>query len=116
MKCLQDFWVEVQDEVLLLGNLHVPFGNHIAYPVGKRCTDNRIGDVHYPLTRNLVHVPIVWQVLHHQIVLACLLKDVLNCQSFILWTSQELHLIAFEEKFLLSAEVWKSKIVVRSKA
>ena len=63
-----------------------------------------------------MHVPFVWQVLHHQIVFACLLKYVVDCQALILRTGQKLHFIALKEKLLLSAEVWQSKIVVSGTA
>ena len=65
VESLQDFRVEFQNEVLLLGNLYIPVRYCIANPIGKRSSDDRIGEVQYPLPRNLVHVSVIWQILHH---------------------------------------------------
>ena len=52
-----------------------------------------------------MHVSIVGQVLQNFVVLTDLLKDVMNCETFILWTCQELDIITLNEELLLGAEV-----------
>ena len=52
-----------------------------------------------------MHVSVIWQMLQNLVVLADFLKDVMNCETFILWTCQELDIITLNEELLLGAEV-----------
>ena len=105
MECFEYLRIKVQDQILLLGDLHVPIRDGVANPLRKRSTYDCIGYVHDPLARYLVHVSVIRQILHHQIVLTGLLKDVMHGKALVLRTRQELHLVTLEEELLLHAKI-----------
>ena len=105
MKGFENLWIKLQDQILLLGNLHVPIRDCVAYPFSKRSAYDCIGYVHDPLARYLVHVSVVRQILQHPIVLTGLLEDVMNSKALVLRTRQELHLVTLEEELLLHAKI-----------
>ena len=105
MKGFENLWIKLQDQILLLGNLHVPIRDCVAYPFSKRSAYDCIGYVHDPLARYLVHVSVIRQILQHPIVLTGLLEDVMYGKALVLRTRQELHLVAREEELLLHAKI-----------
>ena len=101
MEGLEDLWIKIEDQILLLGERHVPAGHGIGYPLCKRSAYDCIRDVHYPLVGHHVHIPLVGQVLEYALVLTGLLEDVVDGQPLVLGTSEELHFVARDEGLLL---------------
>ena len=107
MESLENLWVEVKKKVLLLSNLLVSVGNRLTDPICKRLADESVADVDNPLTRHLLDITLVWEVLRNSRVLACKLKDVLDGRAFVVWACEVLDVIALEEQLLLCAEVYR---------
>ena len=97
MEGFDDFGVEVEDEVLLLREFHVPVGYCSRDPICKRSTNDCVCDVHDPLARYLVHVSLVGQVLQHALVLTSLLENIVDSKPVVLRTRQELDVVALDE-------------------
>ena len=107
MEGFNDFGIEVEDEVLLLREFHVPVGHCFLYPVCERSTDDCVRDVHDPLPRYLVHVSLVGQVLQHALILTSLLEYIVDRKPFVLRTRQELDVVALDKELLLRAKIYK---------
>ena len=116
MKSLENLWVELEEKVLLLCNLLVPVGNRLTDPICKRLANEGVADIDNPLTRHLLDITLIGEVLRNSRVLACKLKDVLDGRAFVLWACKILDVITLEKEFLLCAEVYSIKMILESSA
>ena len=107
MKSLENLWVELEEKVLLLCNLLVPVGNRLTDPICKRLANEGVADIDNPLTRHLLDITLIGEVLRNSRVLACKLKDMLDGRAFVVWACEVLDVIALEEQLLLCAEVYR---------
>ena len=107
MEGFDDFGVEVEDEVLLLREFHVPVRHCFRDPVCERSPDDCVRDVNDPLPRYLVHVSLVGQVLKYALILTSLLENIVDRKPFVLRTRQELDVVALDKELLLRAKIYK---------
>ena len=110
MESFENLWIEVKKKVLLLSNFLVPMGNRFTDPICKWLAYDCITDVDNPLTRHLLDITLVRDVLWNSCIFACKLKDVLDGQSFVLWACKILDVITLEEELLLNTKVYSIKM------
>ena len=110
MESFENLWIEIKKKVLLLSNFLVPMGNRFTDPICEWLAYDCITDINNPLTRHLLDITLVRDVLWNSCIFACKLKDVLDGQSFVLWTCKILDVITLEEELLLNIKVYSIKM------
>ena len=78
MESFGDFFVHLDQQLLLLRQLLVAIRDFSLHPLTEWFTDNCVGDVNEPLSGHLVHVTIFWQMLADIRILSSLFQDVHN--------------------------------------
>ena len=103
-RCL-DLRINVDHEVVIFVELEVPVGDHLHHPVGKVIADDSVGNVDDPLLAHLGqlsgnrHVPL------EVMVVADLVKHILNGQALILWNREVSDGITLDVAFDAADEV-----------
>ena len=83
-----DFRIEVDHEVLLLGQLRIAGFDLIEDPVAEAVPEQGVGDVHDPLLRDLEQLLLDRHVLLELLIVSAARHNVLQRQAFILWKIQ----------------------------
>ena len=96
MEGLGDIWIHLDEELLLLCQLLVADGNFISSPGAEWLPQDGVGDVDEPLTRNLVHVAVLRQIVVDPGVLSCLLEDALDAEGLVVGHVEDLDLVALD--------------------
>ena len=102
---MHDLRVNLNAQLLLFEKLLVATLDDAPGPIREGLAYERVGDVDYPLARQLRQVIIIRQILSADFVALCLLKDVLDSQTHILWERQVTDAVATDELLLSHDEV-----------
>ena len=93
-----DVWIHLDVEVLLLGHGGVAICYLLPDPVGEVVTDDGIGDIAQPRSRNLENVSLVWNVSWGVLVLIDLLEDLLHPETVVLRDVEDLDIVALDAR------------------
>ena len=94
---MEDLWVDVDGQLLLLDELLVAALDDGLGPVGEGLPDERVAEVDEPLPRELAELLLLWQVVSADFVAQCLLEDLLDAQTFVLGQGQVTNTVVADE-------------------
>ena len=72
-----DFWVHVDEQIVLLSHFIVSMLYHRIYPIGERSSDHRVAHTYQPLALETVPIELIWKVDQNVREVFGLRKDVL---------------------------------------
>ncbi len=79
-----NFWIDVDHQILLLGQFGVAGFDLVEHPVAEAVSEQGVGDVHDPLLRDLQQLLLDRHVVLECLIVAAARHDVLQRQAFIL--------------------------------
>ena len=94
LECFRYFAVHLDQKFLFLSKLLVAAADFVIYPRSEGLPNNGVGDVHQPLSRNLVHISIFGQIKVDLRALASCLEDARDTQVLILRDVKNLNFVA----------------------
>ena len=88
------FWVQIEEHLLLFGNLHIPLLDDGFHPLLNRLPDDSVKHVHDKLPGESVKIALVRKIRVHLMVLLALCKEILDRESFEVRHGQKLGVFA----------------------